>query len=133
MTTEELKQDFESARIKHVHFKSKLRSFLFGNGVEENLLRNPEQCTLGIWIADRLRGNGAYAHLPIAREFDRKHILIHQEATRLMDMYTAGRTDAASASYTFLQLIADEMVALLQAMEVQLRGAARTAPEGLIS
>lgn len=121
MTIEEIKQDFESARIKHVHFKSKLRSYLFGNGVEEGPLRNPERCTLGIWIADRLRGTGAYAHLPVAREFDRKHLLIHREANRLMDLHTAGQTDAANAGYMPVQLIADEMVVLLQTMEAQLR------------
>lgn len=70
MNTEELKQDFESARIKHVHFKSKLRSYLFGSGGETGALRDPEQCSLGRWIADRLRGQGAYAHLPGARQFD---------------------------------------------------------------
>lgn len=102
MTIEELKQDFESARVKHVYFKSKQRSFLFGNGVEEQFLRNPEQCTLGIWIAERLRSNGTCAHLPIARKFDCKHILIHQEAARLVDMRTAGQTEAANAGCTLL-------------------------------
>ncbi|WP_210519597.1 CZB domain-containing protein [Hymenobacter terricola] len=121
MTVEELKQDFESARIKHVHFKSKLRSFLFGNGGAEGPLRDPEQCGLGIWIAARLRGRGAYAHLPEARLFDRQHVLIHQEANRLMDLHLAGRTEAVSAGYAPLQAIADEMVALLQTMEARLR------------
>ena len=91
MTTDELKQDFASARIKHVHFKSKLRSFLFGNGGAEGPLRDPEQCQLGLWITDRLRGNGAYAHLPEARQFDRRHILIHNEANRLMNLYNEGK------------------------------------------
>ena len=121
MNTEELKQDFESARIKHVHFKSKLRSYLFGNGGETGPLRDPEQCGLGLWIADRLRGRGAYAHLPEARQFDRKHVLIHTEANRLMDLHDAGQDDKVSAKYTQLQQMADEMVTLLQTMEAKLR------------
>ncbi len=121
MTTEELKQDFESAHIKHVHFKSKLRSFLFGNGVAEGPLRDPEQCSLGLWIADRLRGNGPYAHLPEARQFDQQHIFIHQEANRLMDMHKAGNIAEAGAGYLPLQAIADKMVVLLQTMEAKLR------------
>jgi hypothetical protein len=86
MTREDLKQDFDSARIKHVHFKSKLRSFLFGNGGGEGPLRDPEQCGLGAWIAGRLRGAGVYARLPEARQFDQQHVLIHKEASRLMDL-----------------------------------------------
>ncbi|GAB2847931.1 CZB domain-containing protein [Hymenobacter ruber] len=121
MTTEDLKQDFDSARIKHVHFKSKLRSFLFGNGGSEGLLRDPEQCGLGLWIATRMRGAGVYAHLPEARQFDQQHVLIHKEASRLMDLYLAGNVQEAGAGYAPLQVIADEMMSLLQTMETKLR------------
>jgi hypothetical protein len=121
MTNEELKQDFESAHIKHVHFKSRLRSFLFGNGGAEGPLREPEQCSLGLWIADRLRGTGAYAHLPEARQFDQQHVLIHREANRLMDMHQAGRTEEALAGFVPLQEIAEQMMTLLRTMEAKLR------------
>lgn len=121
MNTEELKRDFESARIKHVHFKSRLRSYLFGNSVEQGLLRDPEQCGLGLWIADRLRGSGAYAHVPEARQLDQKHVLIHAEANRLMDLQDAGQDKAVSANYTRLQQLADEIVVLLQTIEAKLR------------
>ena len=121
MTIEELKQDFESARIKHVHFKSKLRSYLFGNGGAEGSLRDPEQCSPGQWIAIRMRGKGIYAHLPEARQFDHQHQLIHQEANRLMDLHDAGHDDEISVGYTDLQQLADAMVGLLQTMEAKLR------------
>ena len=121
MTKEELKRDFESAHIKHVHFKSKLRSFLFGNGGAEGPLRDPEQCSLGLWIASRMRGTGAYAHLPEARQFDRQHVHMHQEANRLMDLHVSGQSNEAGVGYVPLQAIADEMTALLQTMEVRLR------------
>ena len=121
MTKEELKRDFESAHIKHVHFKSKLRSFLFGNGGAEGPLRDPEQCSLGLWIASRMRGTGVYAHLPEARQFDRQHVHMHQEANRLMDLHVSGQSNEAGAGYVPLQAIADEMTALLQTMEGRLR------------
>ena len=121
MTTQELKQDFEAARIRHVHFKSRLRSFLFGNGGDENVLRNPELCSLGEWIASRLRGSGPYAHLPEARRFDQEHVRMHREASRLIDLYQAGRADEALTGFGPLQVLADEMVALLQTMEARLR------------
>jgi hypothetical protein len=121
MTLEELKQDFESARIKHVHFKSKLRSYLFGNGGDVSTLRDSEKCGLGQWIATRLRGNGAYAHLAEARQFDQKHIQIHREACRLMDLHDAGGSSSGSVNDGLLQQLADEMVSLLQTMEAKLR------------
>jgi len=121
MTAEELKRDFESALIKHVHFKSRLRSFLFGNESAEGPLRDPEQCSLGLWVAERLRGSGPYAHLPEASLFDRQHVAIHREANRLMDIHKAGRTAEASGGYAPLQAIADNMIELLRTMEDKLR------------
>ena len=121
MTTEELKRDFESALIKHVHFKTKLRSFLYGNEVPQGPLRDPTQCSLGAWIADRLRPPGAYAHLPEARQFDRQHDLIHQYANQLMDLHIAGRTVEVSPRFALLQTLADEMALTLQTMEAKLR------------
>lgn len=121
MTVQELKRDFEAAHIKHVLFKSKLRSYLFGNGGAEGPIRDAEQCGLGQWIADRMRGTGPYAHLAEARQFDRQHVLIHQEANHLMDMHQAGRADAAIAGFGPLQARADEMVALLRTIENKLR------------
>jgi len=126
MTNEELKRDFESARIKHVHFKSKLRSFLFGNAGSEGPLRDPEQCGLGLWIANRMRGAGTCAHLPEARQLDRQHVRIHGEANRLMDLYQAGRIDEAEAGFEPVEAIANEMLALFQTMEEKLRTEART-------
>ena len=121
MTNEELKRDFESAHIKHVHFKSKLRSFLFGNGVQEGPLRDPELCGLGVWIAERMRGTGPYAHLPEARQLDQQHVLVHQQANRLMDLHQQGQVDKAIEGFGPVQTITEGMVTLLKTMEAKLR------------
>ncbi|MBF9220007.1 CZB domain-containing protein [Hymenobacter ruricola] len=104
-----------------MHFKSRVRSYLFGRGGEEGPLRDPEQCSLGHWIAERLRHGGPYAHLPEARQVDEQHVLIHQEANRLMDMHQAGQTEEAMAGFGPLQVVADEIVDLLRTMEAKLR------------
>ncbi|OGX82370.1 CZB domain-containing protein [Hymenobacter glacialis] len=124
MSNEEIKRDFESAHIKHVHFKSKLRSFLFGNGGVEGPLRDPEQCSLGVWVAARMRGSGPYAHLPESRLFDQQHKLIHKEANRLMDMHQTGKEEAAMAGMVPLRVITDEMAGLLRTIEAKLRSEA---------
>ncbi len=56
-----------------------------------------------------------------ARQFDRQHQLIHQEANRLMDLHAVGQKDAASAGLLPLQAIGDELMVLLQTMEAKLR------------
>lgn len=121
MSNEELKRDFESAQIKHVHFKSKLRSFLFGNKGEEGPLRDPEKCGFGLWVAERMRGAGPYAHLREARQLDREHVHMHEEANRLMDLYLAGRADEAIEGFGPVQEVADRMVGLLKTMEEKMR------------
>jgi len=121
MTNEELKRDFESAIIKHVHFKSRLRSYLFGNSGGEGPLRDPEQCGFGQWIAARMRGNGPYAHLPEASRLDRLHVQLHHEGNRLMDLHLAGQKDEAMEGFGPVQAIADEMMGLLKTMEAKLR------------
>lgn len=123
MTPEAIKQDFESALVKHFSFKARLRSFLHGNGKgkEDVLLRDPDQCSLGKWIAERRAGD--YRHLPEMRELDTQHRLIHQQANRLMDLHSAGRGEAALAGFGEIQLLADAILALLQTMEAKLRTA----------
>ena len=123
MTPEAIKQDFESAVVKHFSFKARLRSFLHGNsaGKDEGPLRDPDACSLGHWIAERQRGD--YRHLPELRELDRQHRLIHQQANRLMDLRLAGHPEEALAGFGEVQLLADSILTLLQTMEAKLRTA----------
>ena len=119
MTADALKQDFEAALVKHFSFKAKLRSFLYGNSNEQGPLRDPDQCSLGKWITERL--HGTYQHLPEMRELDRQHRLIHLQANRLMDLYQAGQADAAHAGFQQVQQLADHITMLLQTAEAKLR------------
>ena len=123
MTTEELKQDFESARIKHVHFKSKLRSYLFGNGGAEGPLARPGAVQPGpVDCRAACAGNGPYAHLPEARQFDQQHMLIHKEANRLMDMHRPVQAEEASSGHTTrCRSLPMRWSSLLQTMEAKLR------------
>ena len=121
MSPEAIKQDFESALIKHFSFKARLRSFLYGNDSAQPPLRDPDQCSLGQWIAERR--HGAYASVPEMRELDREHRLIHARANELMDLRVAGRQEEALAHFQTVQLQADQIVHLLQTIEAKLRTA----------
>ena len=121
MSPEAIKQDFESATVKHLSFKAKLRSFLYGNNNAEAPLRDPDQCGLGKWITSRRLGD--YAHIAEMRELDQEHRLIHQQANRLMDMHLAGQRNEALAGFKDVQTRADHIVTLLQTIETKLRTA----------
>lgn len=121
MSPEAIKQDFESALVKHFSFKARLRSVLHGNSKDEGPIRDPDQCAMGQWINDRKKG--LYRHLPEMAELDRQHRLIHQQANRLMDLRLSGRPEEALAGFGEVQVLADSILALLQTMEAKLRTA----------
>lgn len=121
MSPEAIKQDFESALVKHFSFKARLRSFLHGNSNEQGPLRDPDQCGLGQWITARRQGD--YQHLPEMGELDRQHRLIHRQANRLMDLHLTGHREEALSGFGEVQVLADSMMALLQTMEAKLRTA----------
>lgn len=115
----EVKQDFESGLVKHLLFKSKLRSFLYGSGTSQGPIRDPQQCAFGHWIQDRILG--VYGHLPEARELDRVHIQIHEQANRLMDLHQQGEQEAALAGLPAVEHLVDHITRLLRTMEERLR------------
>ncbi|HEX8428630.1 CZB domain-containing protein [Hymenobacter sp.] len=117
--TNELKQDFESGMVKHLLFKSKLRSYLYGGKINQGPIRDPTQCAFGHWIQQRALG--PYAHLAESRELERFHTLIHQEANRLMDLHDRGETEQALAGLPAVEKIADQLTQLMRTMEQKLR------------
>lgn len=117
--SDELKQEFEAARIKHLLFKSKLRSYLYGSGTAEAPIRDPHVCALGQWI-DRV-ALPQFGHLPEMRELDDQHQQMHHVANRLMDLYQAGQRDAAVAGLVEVNRRAEEMTSLLDTLEAKLR------------
>jgi hypothetical protein len=121
MTSESIKQDFDSALLKHFAFKAKLRSFLYGNHSEEGPLRDPNQCILGKWIAERQTGD--YAGVDEMKTLDHLHRHMHHLANHLMDLHLAGRRDEAMAGFKEVQELADDMVVLLRTIGAKLRKA----------
>ncbi len=122
MTPNDIKQDFESAMTRHFSFKTKLRSFLYGNGYDEGPLRDPDQCSLGQWIAGRRAG--AYAHVPEMAALDAAHRRIHREVNILMDNHLNGQKAVVTAGLPAVLEQAEALVVLLQTIEGKLRTAA---------
>ena len=116
---DDLKQDFETAIVRHLLFKSKLRSFLYGSATAEEPIRDSRVCALGRWITEHAQG--PYRQLDEFQELDRVHRQVHQMASRLMDLRLAGQADQAIAGLADVQVLADRITQLLHTMEEKLR------------
>lgn len=124
MTAEDIKQDFEGAMIKHLLFKSKLRSFLYGTNTAESPIRDPEVCALGQWI--RERRSGAYAHLTAdMTQLDNLHRRLHESANHLMDLRLSDQGDAGIAGLAYVQPMADQLISLLTRLQARLQAETR--------
>jgi hypothetical protein len=116
---QELKQDFETAMIKHLLFKSKLRSFVYGTNLAEGPIRDADLCALGVWIKERMAGPSG--RLPEWQALDRAHRQVHLEANRLMDMRLQGYTEEAIAGLADIHYLTDKITELLRTLEDKLR------------
>jgi Chemoreceptor zinc-binding domain len=117
--SDDLKQEFDAARIKHMLFKSKLRSFLYGSNTAEAPIRDPQQCSFGQWIFGYLLPR--YGYLPESQQLDQTHDDIHREANRLMDMAQSGQRDAAVDGLAEINRLADQIAQLLRTLEDKIR------------
>lgn len=120
---EDLKREFDAARLKHILFKARLRSFLYGAGGDEGPVRDPDECSLGHWIRDvALARFGRY---PEAQQLDDAHRRVHATANRLMDLHAAGQADEALRGLRAANPLTDEVLSLLNTLEHKLRKEAR--------
>jgi hypothetical protein len=115
---EDLQQEFQSVSVKHVLFKSKLRSFLYGADTNEEPIRNPEACAFGQWIHNEALTK--YRHLPESRQLDRAHREIHDVANRLMDLRLKGKSEQAINGLIEIDALADQLTNLLLIMQQKL-------------
>ncbi|KAA9338295.1 hypothetical protein F0P96_05505 [Hymenobacter busanensis] len=113
------KEELDAARLKHVLFKSKLRSYLYGSGIDDAPIRDPRVCALGQWIEQI--GRPQFRHLPEMQQLDELHEEMHREANRLLDLYGAGRRDEAVAGLSGVNRLADMLTDLLDTLEAKLR------------
>jgi predicted RNA polymerase sigma factor len=116
---EDLRREFDAARLKHILFKARLRSFLYGSGTAEEPVRDADICALGQWISTVALPQ--FGHLPETQQLDRVHRQVHVQANTLLDLYLAGRTDEAQRRLRETNAITDEVLKLINTIELKLR------------
>ena len=118
--------DFEQAKAKHLLFKSKLRSILYGAPVDEASVLSDKVCSLGKWIADHALQ--AYGHVPEMIQLEKVHADIHVKARELVDLYKQGKVEAARGGLIGMEKIADDLLRLLSTVEEKLHTASPDLP-----
>lgn len=107
--------DFEQARAKHLLFKAKLRSILYGIEVEEGPVVSHTECAVGKWIYSHALS--AYGSLSEMHELEKVHENLHSTAKKLVELYKMGKVEEARLGLTEIESIADNLVQLLSIVE----------------
>ncbi|MFH7031116.1 MAG: CZB domain-containing protein, partial [Heteroscytonema crispum UTEX LB 1556] len=76
------------------------------------------ECGLGKWIYGHALER--YGHIPEMQELEKIHFKIHECARNLVGLYTAGDVEAARAGLPNMEIIADNVVALISVIELKI-------------
>ncbi|MGZ5244064.1 MAG: CZB domain-containing protein [Bacteroidia bacterium] len=109
------KLDFDQARIKHMLFKSKLRSILYGSSTDEQPILDETACPVGKWLYGHALDQ--YGHIGEMRKLEKVHQNIHNSARQLLDLYHSGKEAEAREGLSKINGIAEELVGLLNTIE----------------
>ncbi|RYD78872.1 MAG: hypothetical protein EOP53_10500 [Sphingobacteriales bacterium] len=113
----EIKLDFDQARIKHMLFKSKLRSILYGSKTDEQPILDERVCAVGKWLYGHALVK--YSHIPEMQQLEKVHANIHAAARELLDLYHSGKEAEAREGLYKVNDIAAELVGLLDIIEAK--------------
>lgn len=122
--------DFEQAKSKHLLFKSRLRSILYGIPVKEGPVLSHHECSVGKWIYGHALT--AYGHIPEMHDLEMTHADIHISARKLVALHKEGKTQEARNRLSEMEAVADHLVNLLGVIEKKLKndpGQTTSSPE----
>ncbi|MDB5261463.1 MAG: hypothetical protein JWQ14_744 [Adhaeribacter sp.] len=111
----DLKHEFESAKIKHIVFKSKVKSYLYGSDTPLEPILNYRECSFGQWI--NKVGLTRFHHLPEMHQLEKVHRNIHEHAIHLVNLKKSDHTEMALAGLPQLEVLAENIVTLLETIE----------------
>jgi hypothetical protein len=109
--------DFQQLRIKHILYKTKLRSVLYGGSFEESFF-SPSG-PLGHWF--NTIGLTRYGQYPEMRELFQLHQQLNSFALQLIGLYRRGQIDQAHHELKDLDERSEQFLAVLSRLEKVLR------------
>jgi PAS domain S-box-containing protein len=111
--------DFEQAKTRHLLFKTKLKSILYGAEIDEQPILSHIDCSVGQWIYGHALKE--YGHFPEMHKLERVHTDIHDSAKKIIHLYHSGNIDEARNGLKNVEAIADDLVSLLQIIEQKVK------------
>ncbi len=106
--------DFQQGRVKHILFKSKIRSILFGGKMDETLLSSRTSPS-GQWLYNIAIPR--YGSSMEMREVERLHREIHAYASSLVSLYKRGRIEEAREGLATVEAYSEKYLAAIKALE----------------
>jgi hypothetical protein len=110
--------DFQQLRIKHILYKSKVRSVLYG-GVYDAVFFSPAGA-VSQWFSTI--GLPNYNHNPEMKELHNLHQEMNTIATHLFDLYKNGKIDQSHDGLKTIERKSEQFLNVLSALEVKLGG-----------
>jgi PAS domain S-box-containing protein len=111
--------DFEKAKARHVLFKTRLRSILYGAEIDETPVLSHLECSLGKWIYQR--AIPVYGHITEILELEKVHQEIHEYGRELISLYKKGEVEEAQDGFIRIELIANRLAGLLTIAEAKIK------------
>jgi hypothetical protein len=108
--------DLQQLRIKHILYKSKVRSVLYGGTFDETFFSPAGP--VSIWINKTC--NPKYGNEPEMRELVQNHQEMNSTALRLFKLYNSGQIDQAHDGFKNIELQSEIFLNLLSRLEEKL-------------
>lgn len=109
--------DFEQAKTRHILFKTRLRSLLYGASLDDSSVVSAVECPFGKWLHDHALQ--VYSHIPATQALQQTHNKIHFEAKSLLELYKNGKIDEAREGLLRIDELSHQVVEILLSIEKQ--------------
>lgn len=109
--------DFQQLRIKHILYKSKIRSILYGGIFDEAFFSRTGPVSQWFTLVGRVR----YLHEPEINELATVHKELNSTALQLFSLYNSGQIDKAHEGMKSIEFKSDQFLQLLAKLEGRLK------------
>ncbi len=119
--------DFSAARIKHLSWKTRLRSFLDGQeSMTKDQAVSHHDCDLGKWLYST--GMESYGHMPEMKTLEKVHAELHSIIKDVVRLKHNGDDKGAENKFAKVESISEKIVAMLNHIESDVKSGARGSP-----
>lgn len=109
--------DFQQLRIKHILYKSKVRSMLYGGAFDAAFFSATGPVNTWFETVGKLR----YAHIPEVARLSKLHQELDIATLALQRLYSSGNIDQAHDGFREIESKSDEFLQILSALDKKLQ------------